>query len=237
MTLRILRKIYAASFGSALLLSVSPANAILIDFEIPAVADQTNLAVSVVSEDGFDLTLISGDFQLYPVNSNVNVPESGSQSLLLNAGSPASFTLTNALGDSFDLASLRASEGRNQGGFFDNFSATGITIEGFFSGGGSITTTFNFDLNASDNGATDFELISLVGFSGLSSATFTGFGGNNPGYSFGIDDITVQVATAVAEPGPLALLGLGFAALGFAYCRKIPMRQNPELPADAARPC
>ncbi len=175
-------------------------NAAVIDFE----------ANSLV-EDGFQISSISGTLSFL---NNLNVPDSGSEALLINFGSPASFQLTSTTGNKFDLFDFQSSEGRNiSTGFFPRFGSTGITVTGFFELGGNIVSSFNLDQIAEENSLLDFQLFTLSGFQNLSSVTFTAFGGSS-GFSFGIDDITVsESVSSVPVPAAVWLFGSGLIGL------------------------
>ena len=69
-----------------------------------------NFESGSINQDNFEISSISGTLRIF---NNEFVPDSGSNALLVNGGSPASFELSHANNNLFDLFSFSASEGRN----------------------------------------------------------------------------------------------------------------------------
>ena len=112
----------------------------------------------------------------------------------------------------FDLHSFRGGEGRNIDSGFFQYSATSIQVEGTLAAGGTVSRTFTLDLIA-DNTEDDFELfIFSAGFTGLSSVTFSGLGGQ-AGNRFGVDDLVVTQTVPI--PAAAWLFGSGLGLLGW----------------------
>ncbi|CAN7688815.1 PEP-CTERM sorting domain-containing protein [Pseudoduganella sp. LjRoot289] len=90
-------------------------------------------------------------------------------------------------------------------------------LTGYFSNGGSISTTLALNSTANMNIAigNDFTKYALSGFAGLSSFTIQG----NTNNWLAIDNIAVN-SSAVPEPGTLAIFGLGLAGLAAVRRRK-----------------
>lgn len=197
-------KFFVATF---MFLAAIKAHATLIDFN----TNPTNTLTSYASivEDGFLLRARSGYLSFF---NGDNIPDSGSPALLVNAGSPAAFSLERFDGGVFNLNSFLAAEGRNiNSGFFPQFGATSVLVVGNLFGGGTLTSLFNMD-SIADNSLNDFQRFTLVGFNNLISATFTAVGGESA-YSFNVDEINVSTANEVPEPTSTALLGLALAGL------------------------
>lgn len=162
---------------------------------------------------GFTFREVTGDLAIVDDRQD-NVPNAGSNFLIADASPDASFTLRVTDSTVFDLLSLRAAEGRNTASGFYNFSATGISVVGTIYGGGTVSTTLNFD-GIAQNSPLDFQTFVLSGFTQLTSVKFTGIGGPMSGYSYSLDDIKVQKGPIppVPEPSSIALLGIGGASL------------------------
>ena len=205
----------------AVLLSPMAANADFIDFEEfnPPINNLINLGTTDFSSNGYNFTNINGIFLIVD-NGQSNVPNTGSNTLIMDGGNPASFVLSESSGAAFDLDSLLALESRNTTTGFFQYSSTAIDVLGTFAGGGTVFTTIVLDLFAQENNLLDAQAVTFSGWSGLSSVQFTGVGGVNSGYGFGLDDITVN-ATSVPEPGTLALLGIGLFGIGLSRRRKV----------------
>jgi len=112
----------------------------------------------------------------------------------------------------FDLHSFRGGEGRNVNSGFFQFSATSIQVEGTLADSGTISQVFTLDLIA-DNTEDDFELfIFSAGFTGLSSVTFSGLGGQ-AGNRFGVDDLVVTQTVPI--PAAAWMFGSALGLLGW----------------------
>tara|TARA_R110002110_G_scaffold91264_1_gene237353 strand:- start:1330 stop:2109 length:780 start_codon:yes stop_codon:yes gene_type:complete len=221
-----IRNVMAAA---ALFLCSGAANAIMLDFEEfnPASGSLINFA-PVMNTQGFTWTTQSRE-QLYVTdNGQRNVPNTGSNTLLLNGSgngrNQSSVTLARSGGEAFNLDSLLALEGRNTTTGFFQFSAVSINVVGNLVAGGSLATSIVLDLFAQENNVLDAQSVSFADWTGLSSVVFTGIGGPQNGYSFALDDVAVSIgnrATAISTPATAALFGLGLAAAGLMRRRKI----------------
>ncbi|MBF7072215.1 hypothetical protein ISG33_02215 [Glaciecola sp. MH2013] len=163
-------------------------------------------------EEGFTISSLSGSF-LFGELGNSNIPTSGTPSLLVNRGTPASINMQSTTGELFNLLSFFGSEGRNiNTSFFPRFGAEGIEVTGYFATGGSIQSRFDLDLIAEFNPLLDFQKFDLIGFNDLSRATFTAYGATSA-YSFGIDNIEFSQTAQVAGPSTLVIFALGIMGL------------------------
>ena len=165
-----------------------------------------------------------------PPGSSVNVPtaspymEAGftltptnNLSAVFDSTSP--FTMSGNTTDWFGFNELNMpSLTRTGGGTFDITSVLigpssaassppiSMTIEGFLSGGGSITSMFS-GLNTATT--------ANLNWTNLVSVKFTASDDS------GLDDIVVTATAAIPEPSTIVLMGLGLVALGYAGRRKL----------------
>ena len=186
----------AASVMFALVASVAPAKAAVITFDghtntIFGDEDTGNGLVPGIS-DGYEFTS-SGDHFHFIDRSLVGI--SGATSLLTD---DRDYTIRMAQvgGGSFSLVDLLYA-----GNTSTVPSATNLVVTGFFTGGGSISTTFAISSTTTLSNAV------FAGFTNLSSVVFDGTGG---GGAFVLEN--VQVAAA-PEPATMLLLGSGLATL------------------------
>lgn len=195
----------------------SVAGATIIEFENIAPARGQTLIGTSYSELGYEFTTTAADLGIFDsASTNAAIPDSGTDSLTVNGGTNVSLTMTSQ-GGPFDVLSALVSEGRNVGSGFERFAAISLTFTGQFAMGGTVMQTFDMDQLASDQDPSAFELVSLSGFTSLSSLTIQAFGSLEPGqgregYSFGIDSI-VTAASAVPVPAAALLFGPALAAL------------------------
>jgi hypothetical protein len=133
------------------------------------------------------------------------VAHNGTSFLFVAAGVENAIDVTNG-GQGFDLQSFDADS------FLHIQGTTSITITGFFLNGGSITQTFVTDASGDGPGpVTDFQTLSLVGFTGLQTVQFRS---NN--ISLALDNITVTGSGVAPVPEPAAMVLLGTGLLGIA---------------------
>ena len=116
-------------------------------------------------------------------------------------------------GGPFSLSSIDVSEAGNTGTM-----ARQVQVTGNLFGGGTVSTTLVLDLNLVDAATANYFQTFIFGpaWTNLSSVSLNGMGAlccGSPGNYYGIDNIVVDVASPVPEPGTLSLLGLGSAYL------------------------
>ena len=154
--------------------------------------------LEVAVSDGFAFT--SGNDHFHIGDNFPGQPSNGTGILLEDQNS--AITMTRVGGGAFDLLSADLAQ--------DNANvdpATGVIVTGFFSGGGSISTTMA--LPPPPNSV--FQHASFVGYTNLLSVTFRGTGNPSPSPSsngFTLDNIGVNTRT-VPEPASLTMLGMG----------------------------
>ena len=164
--------------------------------------------LEVALSSGFAFT--SGNDHFHIGDDLPGQPSNGTGILLEDQNS--AITMTQVGGGAFDLLSADLSQ--------DNANAdpaTGVIVTGFFSGGGSISTTIA--LPPPPNSV--FQHASFVGYTNLLSVTFRGAGNPSPSPSsngFTLDNIGVNTGT-VPEPASLTMLGMGSLSI-LVYARR-----------------
>ena len=188
----------------------APAFADIVDFNELAGPPVYEFGGETISSDEFDFTLS-------PNGSFISVNYwNGSD--FLNNGTPALFLANNG---SITMDEVVASssgfslDGFDLGGSWSDPSrwASGINITGNLVGGGTVITYVDLPTSFT------FESVILDGFTGLSSVVFNPVINPNNGfnnYEFQIDNLVVNQAAAVPEPGTWAMMLLGFGAACFA---------------------
>lgn len=184
-----------SALAAALLLSAGAAQAAVVNFdgydntiwgdEFPGNGNDHQVY------SGYDFSS-SGDHFHFIDMAGFGGPSNGTSSLLEDRA--YSITMSKAGGGAFDLLSLL--------GY--GYSDSGLSITGYFVGGGSISTILDITTTA-------FSSASLAGFSNLSSVVFVGANGDG----FGIENVEVADAQ-VPEPASLGLIGVALAGLGAA---------------------
>jgi hypothetical protein len=89
--------------------------------------------------------------------------------------------------------------------------ADSLLVTGFFTGGGSISTTLSVDSTLA------WKTTTFSGFTGLSSVTFDGIGGAG---EFTLDDITTGPGASSVPDGGSGIALLGLALTGLAALRR-----------------
>jgi hypothetical protein len=203
----------AAAFIGLVLAASSPCRGDLVMFEgfgPSAFFGDNNLGngLEVALSGGFAFT--SGNDHFHIGDDLQGQPFNGTGILLEDQNS--AITMTRVGGGAFDLLSADLAQ--------DNANddpATGVIVTGFFTGGGSISTTIA--LPPPPNSA--FQHASFVGYSNLLSVTFRGAGNPSPSPNsngFTLDNIGVITGT-VPEPASLAMLGMGSLSI-LVYARR-----------------
>lgn len=166
----------------------------------------TGDGLEVATLNGFNF-VSSGDH--FHIGSGLgSVPSNGTSILLQDRN--YSISMSQSSGEPFSLLSADLGENTSY-----DASAIDIVIQGFFSGGGSITTTYTLDGNSSL-----FENVFFTGFSDLSYVVFDGTGNGDGDYlvnGFTLDNLVVT--SPIPEPSTFLLLGGGMATLAF-YARR-----------------
>jgi len=192
----------AVASGLTLILGLSSLGAsaapVTINFEGIAPSSGVAYFGPNYSEAGFNLNNPGGAGQAAVVSATAGFNNSGTDYYAWNNFSDNNPVLLTSLdGSLFDLLSLDV--GRGQGGL------SSFDIIGNLTGGG--TVVFNVV------GAGAFSNISLSGFTNLVSVSFSYTSGDVGA----IDNLQLAV---VPEPGSVALVGLGFAALAVSRRRR-----------------
>jgi len=220
--------------GFALLsLAIPVSQAAVIDFEAAITSEWGAWENGeTFTEDGFSVTALTG---LNSSGPQVLVSEDGTidwfteeprgvsngtntASVSSGPSDEAVFKLTKSNNDFFSLLSIDFSESFTEDDWAFASAATSIDITGTTSTGNTVNFLFHLDMKADGwRGIDDFETVTFNSeWGSLSEVTFTGRNIQQQpfGTRFSFDNITVDDAVNVSEPGSLALLGLGLAALG-----------------------
>ncbi len=159
--------------------------------------------------------LVLGDFEFISTHLHTldtfnifnGIAQNGSDVYIGNEGSGlgGAITMTRTDGGAFNVFSLDAAElwvGDNA--TWPN--AWGVSVTGYFQGGGSITDVLELDgLVDGAGGVADFQTFSLSGFTNLVAFEFNGVESTGaPDRAFGVDNINL-----VPTPGAIMVAGLG----------------------------
>ncbi|RYG00361.1 MAG: PEP-CTERM sorting domain-containing protein [Chitinophagaceae bacterium] len=158
----------------------------------------------------------SGSFAMVEGNLGQGATDySGNGTNRLMSFNESTISITNVLGNAFDLFSF---EGGESWIFEPHGWSAKIQVVGTYING--TTTTAFFDLDLIKNPLTGLQLFNLDNsFHDLLKVDFTGIGGNP---EFSLDNISVSSGTNVPEPQSLVLLLAGLGLLGFkARTRKV----------------
>ncbi|RJG02297.1 PEP-CTERM sorting domain-containing protein [Noviherbaspirillum sedimenti] len=191
---RALKQLMYGFVASAMIFSSAAASATVLDMEGIAPSYGLSYESGTQTFNGFNFYTSHGHF----VDSNVSSYAANGTDWYLHDNSSA-IVITKFGGGSFSAQSLDATEW--QGGY-----GTSFWVTGYFNGGGSVTQSFTTDTNSQA-----FQTFSLLSsFTNLTQLNITSQYG-----SIGYDNITLDSATSVPAPAPIALLGLGLIGLGF----------------------
>ena len=197
----------------AVALAATTANAATIDFQDVSSGTCAYGGYTIQSR-GFN---VSGNFD----GDGIYICEPGvvgnnTTAAIVDANGLSEVTIETIGGGTFSLQSFHAgarSESFNTSVVDPFQGSTGLMVEGFLSGGGSVSQMFSFN-------GTAFEQFVLPGtFTNLLFARFTALG-TTPAPEFVLDDITVNEQGAVPEPATWAMMLVGFGALGGAMRRR-----------------
>ena len=206
----------------------SVASATVIEFEDISPNNSLLVIGTSYTEAGFSFSTSADHLVAQPgASTNRNIPVSGSDSLLVDRGRNVTLTMTRQ-GDPFDVVSALVAEGRTFSTGFAPFGSAQLVFTGQLAAGGVVLQAFDMDLFSPVNNPNAFELVSLTGFTGLTSFTIQAFGMlvvppgfDLDGYSFSIDSITTRdTVTALSLPASALLLGTGLLALSGAVSRR-----------------
>lgn len=190
-------------------LFTSTSNSTVIDFELKVTDEFTDPIIS----DGFVWDFSASGWFIGPADTafHPNGTSNGT-SKLVAAGdrdqNTARVTMTANGGGPFDLYALDAAAANMN-------EINSLHVNGFYFGGGSISTTLN-SIDAT------FDNYLLSGFVNLTSVIFSSVNSgsyNNGGFS--IDNLNLEPVTPVPEPLTIAFLGLGLAGMGISYRKKL----------------
>lgn len=189
--------------------AVCQTQATTLTFESAAHSDQYVTYVPTYSESGFTLNSTKGSIYNFGIYGSANANYAGSTTLYNNYGGFAT-VLTRDGGGLFNALSLDVAE-LLKPAFDGNFQYKGLpetlTFKGFDSGGLKATQTFTLD------GLLGFQTVTLnSAFQNLTSFEFTQSG--IVGASMSQFD-NIQLSTVPDGGSSLALIGIGFGALGF----------------------
>jgi hypothetical protein len=195
--------------ASAVCLLGNHANATVINFDGPLNYNtifgdgDTGNGLIVGSDNGYNFTSSRDHFHFIDWDSWNPSPNFGG--VLLQDGNYA-ITMVQGNGGAFSLLGMSFNSTDPQGGITES-----LLVTGFFTGGGSISTTLSVD------SMLYWQTTTFSGFTGLSSVTFDGIGGAG---EFLLDDITTGPGASSVPDGGSSIALLGLALTGLAALRR-----------------
>lgn len=199
-------KKYLSTAAAIAMLALAPAQASVLTFEgIP----QTN--TNTFSTGGFTFAMSQHFFHMDPNGTN-GWALNGTETVGVhrNYGPAVDVTMTSGAGP-FSIQSIDLGE------YYIRNGARTVEVLGNLAGGGTVSTSFTLDGVADGNGGiADFQTFAFGNaWQNLSSVVFSNGEVSNLESSWSFDNISVNNAAAVPEPGSLALaaLALGLIAL------------------------
>ncbi len=170
-------------------------SAIVLDFEEIPTGNCNGLSTSITSQ-GFQFT--QGNSTSIFFSCNPGIIASNTTPAIIENSSISNPIMALISGGAFSVQSFDAGARNNSNG------ATSLLVTGQKLGGGTVSTTVNFNGQA-------FDTFNLSSFTNLTSFSMLAQRGGNPA-QFIFDNIVVNEAAAVPEPASIVFLGIALMA-------------------------